>query len=227
MTTWDSDRLHGAALPAGLSDRAFHKLASRYGGIDTGTVKTAQVTPPPVAPAKPKAPGAAPAAPAEEVEVESPALAKAAGFTAIGTGMYRRGHEVWAMRRSDEGKFVLVRLREERAPDMRDENRGKLTASKRQGLKVGDKVFAIRHGQVMPAMVLVVKDQGGLADLDFGGGMVEEDVPSSLCSCGGPVGEGEAMLAKGEGDESKKEAPSESHDSPFDDEKDDDEPFSS
>lgn len=52
----------------------------------------------------------------------------AAGFTRIASGMYRKAHDIWELRRADDptsagagaGGYNLVRKREERAVDLRD-----------------------------------------------------------------------------------------------------------
>lgn len=85
-------------------------------------------------------------------------------FTSLGAGFYRNAHSIWELRASedDPGGYYLVRKREERAVDLRDDL--PKTASQNtetrvdRHLCVGMKVSLVRQGQILPVIVLTVED---------------------------------------------------------------------
>jgi hypothetical protein len=110
---------------------------------------------------------------------------------------YRKGHAIWALRPAeDDSGFVLVRQRDERAPDLlaiettaHVEAPTQKTASVRRRFyaTVGQRVRFVHRGQLSDAIVVLVSPEGEYSDL-----MVEDtgehitDVPTdqlSECDC--------------------------------------------
>ena len=171
-SAFDTDRLHGAGLPAGLPDELYRRLEARYGPTGDNTRQARQASQPPTR---------APRAAARTLHVATLADIPSR-FERIGSGFLRDAHAIWALRpaEGEKGGYSLVRLREETAVDFREASRR--TAVKTpptQPLRVGQRVAAPRHGQLMPAIVEAL--QGGGVDLRFEEEeQVEEAVPTEL-----------------------------------------------
>lgn len=179
------DRLHGQGLPAGLDDTALLRLAHRR-------------------------------TPNNTIRVASRLQALAQGFSPIANApdLYKRAHDVWALRPAEEGPgFVLIRLCEEPSVDMvrnaqqldpadlRDahevlhgrepiEDGGPLTEGvqdlEEAEYEIGDRVAMLHRGQLADAMVVFINPSEALADLMMAGtGEHVRDVPMEhLMPCG-------------------------------------------
>lgn len=79
-------------------------------------------------------------------------------LVATGTGFYKDAHSVWELRASeDDSGYVLTRLFEETAPDLKTPEPGRKTANV-SNLKPGQRVAAIINGQVVPSVVINVEN---------------------------------------------------------------------
>lgn len=107
VSPYDRDRNRGAGLPSGLSNDSYSRIVQ---GMNR---RTAAAQPPPPAPVAP-----APTRPMQRFA--SIADVTKAGFTRVASGLYKQGHDIWELRKADDGQYNLVRKREERAVDMRD-----------------------------------------------------------------------------------------------------------
>jgi len=127
VSNFDQDRNRGAGMPSTLTDAGYDRMAvvleakqqrrAAFSAAWNSDAPGGGQVPQAVAPV-PQTRTACHAG-LEQRRYASVKDVQADGFTRIATGMYRKGHSVWELRK-DDGGYALVRKREERLVDLRE-----------------------------------------------------------------------------------------------------------